>query len=302
MKNNFELYDSIKGMLAANKPEPKKINGLSEDSLAAYAKKRVGSTIAGVEFGQIAESKEEVPVEEVKSEVVETEKETETEEVTTEAEENSEEAPIIEGIFSEDEIAALLEMEQLDEISAKTLQSYSQKNKADPKRVKTRGPTSKTQKAHIEKRDAGLAKARAKLDKHYDAEDKKAEANHKEVINHVHENMHDALSHHGYKHIGGDDNHVLYAKHLKGTSVMNHAIVHKPKGDHPSHNEHVLTLKSTTGWQNSSNDRHRVAENAHGHGFRTLNTKHDAMTHLHNSIKAHDDYHAEKAKDHWLYK
>lgn len=291
MKNNFGLYDSIKEMRSGFVKKQKEITELTQDNINAYSKKQLGSVIGGVSYSGIKEAA---------SEVVETTEETKTDDVTSEV--TADELPVVEGVFSEDEIAAILEAEQLDELSVKTLQSYARKNKEDPKRAKTRGPTSKTQKAHIVKRDAGLEKARAKLNKHYDAEHAKAEANHAEVIKHVHENMHDALSHHGYKHVGEDDNHILYAKHLKGTSVMNHAIVHKPKGERNSHNEHVLTLKSTTGWQNSSNDRHIVGENAHGQGFRTLNTKHDAMTHLHNSIKAHDDMHAEKAKDHWLYK
>lgn len=192
------------------------------------------------------------------------------------------------------------DLNQLDEVSKETIISYRNKAKADPAFEKKRGKPAKATLDTRAKRERGLDIARKALNKIYAKDSEDREKNHLEVIKHVRDNIHDTLKEHGYNFVGSDSKHSLYAKHLPGTAVMNHAIVHHDTSDGDSYSKrHVLSMKSTTGWQGSG-DNHYVE--SHKGDYSSQNTKHNAMSALHDHIKSFDDRHAEKAKDSWLYR
>lgn len=210
--------------------------------------------------------------------------------------------------FSEEELAWIeenLSEEQINEVSKETLQSYVKKAKADPSFEKGKGRPSASKIKTQAKRTSGLETAKAKLGKIADKEYAEHKAHHAELIKHVRDNAHDVLTSHGYHKLGGDEHHSLYMKHIPGTAVANHAIVHH---NNELSGSHVVTLKSTTGWQDSSNDRHDVSAYAkhHSQDFGSFssgpNTKHGAIKHLSTAIEKHDNYHAEKAKDPYVYR
>lgn len=469
MKNNFGLYDSIKEMLAANKPQPKQTVTLHEDKLAAYAKQQPGSVIGGVDFGSIKESKEAELTEEELQVIADNITEEEYEQldelskktlasyikkasgtfdherkvgrVSTSAEDarryvvnpdndpyygsnrnkkvydkkekqlfnrraginkaldkltkenleegifSEEELQVIadniteeefeqldelskeklgqyinrslndirnanraigrrdkgkhifghlpnasaedqeahnanraeakkreagvrlatkkltkedfeEGIFSEDEIAALLEMEQLDELSKETLKSYIGKNNLDPSRIKKRGPMPKDKAARLAKRDAGHVLANSKLAKIHKKETDAMFAKHAEIQHassaHFMKSAHEHLTKKGYT-FHGEHRHegAVYSKYHPHNGVLNTFKVKRGSGGFMSRPSIVHTSI-----QGHSYYGHSEHHNDVGLGDTEVQHK-DISNGVHNYIdKSEHDSHRDAENDH----
>lgn len=125
----------------------------------------------------------------------------------------------------------LEEVEQLDEVSKETLQSYTQKAKADPAFEKKKGKPSKITVAVRAKREKGLASAKEKLQAILR---KESDAHHKEMSklanktnDHFHKESHKILEKHGFNKVASGPGVDTYI--------------------HPHENGHISTISIARG-------------------------------------------------------
>lgn len=146
------------------------------------------------------------------------------------------------------------EVEQIDELSTDTMQSYRAKAKADPAFEKRKGKISAARKAVMAKRNKGIETASKKIsDAH-----KKEYNEHKDVQNAISDHLksegaHKVLTKHGFKKAVENEKRAVYTKPDSDAGVVHTVTVHKTDKGHSPH--HISSYSSTSGWQ-SSDDRH----------------------------------------------
>lgn len=208
--------------------------------------------------------------------------------------------------LSDDELAFIAEniteeeFEQLDELSKETLQSYRSKASAQRNAPLGRGRVPLKVAALKSKRSKGIDAATKKISAIGEKEWAAKEKMHTDHIAHAHASVEKIVGQHGYQKVGENEKRVTYVKHLPEVAHTLTLIHHKPGSEeNPSRHskDHIFSMSSSTGWQDSNNDRHYVGtpgKSNYGWGRAHANSKADVEKNMHDQIQKHTDYHMRK--------
>lgn len=198
------------------------------------------------------------------------------------------------------------EIENLDELSKDTLNSYRRAAKSDPAFDKKKGKPSKATLAVRAKRTKGMETADKKISDIWAKKSAEEEAIHHDNIEHVRKHVHGVLEKNGYQKMTTHEKRDTYVKpnHQTGhviIATVHHAGTNASSGWEPN----IVTMRNSSGWQ-SGRDTHSVERHqrdangsrSYGGTGSSLHTKKSAVEHLDHHIKNYE-HEMNKREDHY---